>query len=240
MKQKVLLSSLCIILLCGTQKLLAQNVGINSTGAAPNSSAMLDVSSTTSGFLLPTMTDVQKNAIGSPATGLLVYQTNTQPGFWYFDGTQWVYLTMNSLYNNKYQDVGTAGVVTSVVGTWVPLPGLSRTITLTGNAKVTIYTDGGVQTTSGVTSGFSIVDIAIFQNGGFLPSGGGYKRVSAINNTGLVGNIENYTVSSTVTLGPGVYTFDIRAAKNLGSNANVSGNNLSVLMGAMLIDVVYQ
>jgi hypothetical protein len=239
MKHKLLLTPFLIFILSGFSKLYCQNVGINSTGAAPNASAMLDVSSTSSGFLMPTMTDVQKNAIGAPATGLLIYQTNTQPGFWYFDGTQWVYLATNNLYSNKFQDIGTATVVPAVVGTWVPLSGLSRTITLTGNAKVTVYTDGGIQCLSAAPAGFSIVDIAIFQNGGFLAAGG-YKRVAALNNTGLVNNIVNYTVATTLTLTPGVYTFDVRAAKNLGTNANVSGNNASVLMGTMLIDIVYQ
>ena len=39
-------------------KLFSQNVGINSTGAAPDASAMLDVSSTTKGFLMPRMTTI--------------------------------------------------------------------------------------------------------------------------------------------------------------------------------------
>lgn len=48
-------------------------VGIGvSTGDA---SSKLDVTSTTKGFLPPRMTTVQKNAISSPATGLVVYDT---------------------------------------------------------------------------------------------------------------------------------------------------------------------
>ena len=41
-------------------------VGVNSTGAAPNPRAMMDVSSTTKGLLIPRMTEAQRNAI--PAT----------------------------------------------------------------------------------------------------------------------------------------------------------------------------
>ncbi len=66
----------------------AQNVAINSTGAAPTASAMLDVSSTTSGLLIPRMTTAQRTAIAAPATGLVVYVTTTG-SFWYFDGTVW-------------------------------------------------------------------------------------------------------------------------------------------------------
>lgn len=45
--------------------------------ATPEASSLLDVTSTTKGFLPPRMTEVQRDAIGSPATGLVVYNTNT-------------------------------------------------------------------------------------------------------------------------------------------------------------------
>ena len=41
----------------------------------PHASAILDVASTTKGFLPPKMTTTQKNAIGTPAAGLVVYDT---------------------------------------------------------------------------------------------------------------------------------------------------------------------
>ncbi|MEI6852808.1 MAG: hypothetical protein WCL06_08200 [Bacteroidota bacterium] len=66
---------------------LAQSVGINATGDAPNGSAMLDVSSTTRGFLAPRMTAAQIAAITSPATGLLIYQTDGTAGYYYNSGT---------------------------------------------------------------------------------------------------------------------------------------------------------
>ncbi len=72
------------------------NSTLTNTGAAigigtisPNSSAILDVQSTTQGLLLPTMTLAQKTAILTPATGLLVYQTDGTAGFYYFNGTAW-------------------------------------------------------------------------------------------------------------------------------------------------------
>src|ERR1017187_500573 len=55
----------------------SQNVSINSTGSLPDGSAMLDISSTTSGFLVPRMTTAQQNAISSPATSLLIFNTTT-------------------------------------------------------------------------------------------------------------------------------------------------------------------
>jgi hypothetical protein len=63
-------------------------VGIGTT--TPTASSILDVTSTTKGLLTPRMTAAQKTAISSPATGLLIYQTDGSAGFWYYDGTAWV------------------------------------------------------------------------------------------------------------------------------------------------------
>lgn len=68
----------------------AQSVAINATGATAANSAILDVSSTTKGFLGPRMTQAQRNAIPSPADGLLIYQTDGASGFWYYTGTVWI------------------------------------------------------------------------------------------------------------------------------------------------------
>ena len=65
----------------------AQNVGINTT--TPHPSSELDVTSTNKGFLAPRMTQGQRNSIASPATGLLIYQTDVTPGFYTYNGTAW-------------------------------------------------------------------------------------------------------------------------------------------------------
>jgi hypothetical protein len=80
--------SLAGLLACAvSSNALAQGVGINGTGASADPSAMLDVSSTTKGFLPPRMTALQRAAIFSPATGLLVYQTDGVVGLYYNAGT---------------------------------------------------------------------------------------------------------------------------------------------------------
>lgn len=60
-------------------------IGINTN--TPNSSAQLDVTSTDKGLLIPRMTATQRGSIASPATGLLVYQTDGTAGFYYNNGT---------------------------------------------------------------------------------------------------------------------------------------------------------
>lgn len=53
----------------------------------PANSSELEVSSTTKGVLIPRMTAAQKNAIASPANGLLVFQTDGATGLYFYDTT---------------------------------------------------------------------------------------------------------------------------------------------------------
>lgn len=59
-------------------------VAINTNGSTAVGSAMLDISSTEKGLLVPRMSSAQRIGIDSPANGLLVFDTNTD-SFWYFD-----------------------------------------------------------------------------------------------------------------------------------------------------------
>ena len=73
--------------------LYAQNNGVaisTSASATPDASAILDVQSTSQGVLIPKMTKAQRDAISTPATSLMVYQTDHTPGFYYYDGTVWI------------------------------------------------------------------------------------------------------------------------------------------------------
>lgn len=57
-------------------------------------SAKLQVSSTTQGFLPPRMTATQRTAIASPAVGLMVYQTDGTEGIYVYASSGWKMLTM--------------------------------------------------------------------------------------------------------------------------------------------------
>jgi len=54
-----------------------------------DSTAIFSVQSTTQGVTLPSMTEVQKDAINAPTTGLLIFQTDEKAGFYYYNGTKW-------------------------------------------------------------------------------------------------------------------------------------------------------
>ena len=60
-------------------------------GSTINASSQLEVRSTTKGFLPPRMTTTQKNAIASPAAGLMVYDT-TLNLMSVYNGTIWISL----------------------------------------------------------------------------------------------------------------------------------------------------
>ena len=90
---------------------MAQNIGINATGATPNASAMLDVSSSNTGILIPRIALTATNSgspVTSPAVSLLVYNTATAgtapnqvvPGFYYWSGSAWIPLLIPSTVGN--------------------------------------------------------------------------------------------------------------------------------------------
>ena len=84
------------------------HIGINNQ--SPDASAALDIASTTSGVLIPRMTETQRDAITSPATGLMIYQTDNTTGFYYYDGSNWATVTgaksINDL-SDAYRDGST-------------------------------------------------------------------------------------------------------------------------------------
>jgi hypothetical protein len=63
-------------------------VGIGTT--TPNISSILEIKSTSQGLLIPRMTRTQRGTIPSPATGLLIYQTDEVTGFYYYSSAGWL------------------------------------------------------------------------------------------------------------------------------------------------------
>jgi uncharacterized protein (TIGR02145 family) len=62
-------------------------VAINPDGALPHSSAMLDINATDRGLLIPRLTTAQRNALPSPAVGLLIYNSSTNLFNYYAAGS---------------------------------------------------------------------------------------------------------------------------------------------------------
>ncbi|HNA16827.1 MAG TPA: hypothetical protein PK678_09935, partial [Ferruginibacter sp.] len=79
---------------------VAQSVAINTTGATADASAILDISSTNKGILVPRVALTAANSpapLAAPLTSLLIYNTatagtapnNVTPGYYYWNGTAW-------------------------------------------------------------------------------------------------------------------------------------------------------
>src|SRR6187402_1963625 len=127
MKKLILSALVCLGL---TSTVMSQNIGINATGATPNTSAMLDIASTNSGLLIPRVALTASNVAGpvtTPATSLLIYNTatagtapnNVVPGFYYWNGTAWISLMTSSNTIASWNLTGNTGInaATNFIGT---------------------------------------------------------------------------------------------------------------------------
>ena len=120
MRKSLLLIAFLITI--GGQKLFPQSLAVNTDGSTANASALLDVKSTVKGVLIPRMTSLQRTTIGSPATGLQVYDTDLNQ-FYFYNGTVWTAIPTSTnnywtlLSGNIYNNSGTyTGIGTSTPG----------------------------------------------------------------------------------------------------------------------------
>ncbi len=303
------------------------NVGIGTT--TPEPSSVLELKSNNQGMLVPRLTSTQRNAIASPANGLLVFDTDMQCFYFFKTGTGWDNLCSGQVgppgpqgpqgpqgvtgtagaqgpqgpqgltgatgpqgpqgpqgltgatgpqgtqgpqgltgatgpqgpagndgatgpqgpqgptgatgpqgptgatgatgpqgpsgVIQKFHKYGTAGrsAVTSTTPTLQP--GLTQTFTLSAASNVMIWaTIGGVNTST--TSGaYSTIDMIIYVNGTFLPSGA-WNRFSVVNPTGTNG-FNTCAINTMITLPAGTHTIELRTARAFGNTSvNIGGD----------------
>src|SRR5688572_33486977 len=84
MNKKIIL---LLVINCIWLTAISQTGSVGIGTITPNASAALDIQNTAKGVLVPRMTMVQRNAIVSPANGLMIYQTDNNPGFYFNKGT---------------------------------------------------------------------------------------------------------------------------------------------------------
>jgi hypothetical protein len=237
MNKKILM---LISLLCFLAQTWAQ-VSVNTSGAVPHSSAMLDVTSSTKGMLIPRMSTTQREAIALPATGLLVYD-NTVHQFYYFNGTTWLALPNSAAAGSGWLLGGNAATnpATNFIGTTDNQPlifkignasagriGLNNNTSLGGSSHILA---GGSENTS--IGAFSST-LTTGNNNTGLGFSSLYSNVGGNNNTAVGANalINNTTGSNNSMFGFNAKPLNTTQtnATALGAQAQVDCDNCLVL-----------
>lgn len=113
--KKVLFAGIACIYMGISLVSKAQSFSVNTDGSTADASALLDVKSTSKGVLIPRMNKTERNAIASPATGLLVFQTGPDSiGFHYYYGGTWLWLPNSKQNDSTYWNThGNSGLDTT-------------------------------------------------------------------------------------------------------------------------------
>ena len=198
-------------------------IAIGAGTPTPAASAMLDVQSTNSGVLIPRLTTAQRTAIVSPATSLMVYQTDGTAGFYYFDGSIWQLLatgsggtgyiqnqvtadqaagfrvTGNGLFNGGQVAIGTITPVASALFTLNPTTNIIRSgidMAFPGSGTIT-STAYGIN--MNVTSNANINGLLYNNTSNALSSF--YGTGAVLSNTNIVSGYQAYRNSSGLSYG---------------------------------------
>ena len=183
--RKILAAIILVLVFSANAFSQSPGIAINTNGSTPHASAMLDVSSTTKGFLPPRMTNTQKSAIATPLAGMIIWCSDcgSLGELQIYNGTSWTNFVGGAPSASKPDapTIGTAAV-SGVSGT--------ATVTFTtpasnGGSAITSYT--ATSSPGGLTGTLS-------------QAGGGTITVTGLTN----GTAYNFTVTATTMAGTGM------------------------------------
>lgn len=176
--------------------LIAKDGGLVGIGSTPIASALLNLASVTKGFMQPRLTETQRDAISSPATGLSIFDTDINIPEW-FDGTQWkrtsaIGITVLEIFTAADLDaIASGGVIT--VSSELQL--IFKDDVVTSNRFVT---DGASLRMGGAGSSFSLTYTG---TGDFLSGTGGITIRTGISLiSGSTGTLWNMNVPTNTTV----------------------------------------
>lgn len=109
-------------------------VAINATGNPPNASAMLDVTSSDKGILVPRMTNSEIGNISPLSNGLLVYSTDDN-AFYYYNNSQWLKIASGSSENPWLTNGSNIYFTTGNVGIGIASPNSKSILELSSTTK---------------------------------------------------------------------------------------------------------
>lgn len=208
-------------------------VSINPTGAPADPSAMLDVGSTDRGLLIPRMTDAQKSAITTPATGLMIFQTDGSSGFYYYTGVSWERIggwsfTGNSGTLSGIDFIGTTDAADLDIRT----DNVTRLI-ITQKGQIEVLNTGG-SVFLGQAAGLS--DDLTNNENVFVGNSAGQATTTGFFNVAIGGNAltANTTGISNIAVGRGALAANTTASSNTAvGNSAMTSNTLGVSNVAM-------
>ena len=205
-----------------TERMRLDDVGNMGIGGAPISNGILTLTSLSKAFVPPRMTSAQRNAIGSPAAGMMVYNT-TDSLMSFYDGVTWQNIEAGSVSFPLLASLGSAA---------------APSYSFSGDDNTGLYSSGAdvLNFSTNSTSRLSISTAAITASLQILTTNGslGAPAIapSAGTNTGfqfLNSNNSVDIVSNGVSLATFakdiIQTFQIRAQSGIGIQG---GNNISI------------
>lgn len=145
--KKIKLILIAIAMIAGYY--LNAQVAVTTDGTDADASAMLDVKSTEKGMLIPRMTTAERDAIATPATGLLVYVSDAN-NFYFFDGLAWKQFSGGSDGDWIIDGNDLSSSVSGNVGIGQPNP--SQKLDVNGNINGTNFSGNGNTLTFGANS----------------------------------------------------------------------------------------
>jgi hypothetical protein len=222
---------LCLFIMLVSVPAFAQ-IGIGTKTPAP--SAALEVTSSTNnkGILIPRVTATQKNAIASPAEGLLVYQTTAPIGFYYYTGGAWKLMAIQTDLASKVDKVNGKDLSSNDYTTTEKTKLLAITGTNTGD-QTTITGNAGTatklaspRTINGVAFD-GTANITVTADAGTLT---GTTLKSTVTGSGLtsVGTLANLTVTNPIVGSITGNAATATTASAVTTNANLTGDVTSV------------
>jgi hypothetical protein len=175
---------------------LLVNAQIGIGTVTPNVSSILDVNSTTKGLLAPRMTTVQKNAVTTPADGLMVYDTDLKLFYYYSSGTStWLPMLSTSSTRINFKRIKSTDVLATVLATELAAGGGSKYL-LSSNTLYeingTVVFDFPVELNNAYFQGVDTNDDIVVRTSGNIfegATGGTVKNLTLIASTGSVFNI---------------------------------------------------
>ncbi len=240
MKHRIFLLTAAFFL--SAQQVKAQSLAINTDGSTANTSALLDVKSTAKGMLIPRMSRTERNAIASPATGLLIFQNAPDSiGFYYYNGAGWTWMFANSNADSlAWKTGGNTGTLpaNNFIGTTDNMPLVIKTNN-SEKIRVTPIGELGIGTSTPNSSyGYAKVEIA---SEGYLAPADLLIRNAADNAgyaPGLVFQHARGTLAAPVTVNNGDYLSAINTLNYDGSNYIISAGLDFYADGAIAAGIV--